>query len=288
MSTILLKNESMTVEISSLGAEMLRITDSEGYERLWSGDPAFWAYHAPVLFPVAGGFRNDAYTLNGQTYPMTKHGLCRKREFAVQEATDTKAIFLLAGQSGYHDGFPFAYEFRVIYTLNGKSLTVSYDVTNLSSETLYCSAGAHEAYAADSGIEDYEILFDKDEGGKVASNILVGNLISHETIDLPLNDHNALELKTEFFAVDAQVFTSLVSRGVTLQTSKNNRKIHVGFEGNDYMLLWTKPGAPYICIEPWANHPDFVDADMDITKKDGFMAVPAHSSDARAHVITLL
>ncbi|UKI38072.1 MAG: hypothetical protein L6V93_08775 [Clostridiales bacterium] len=35
----------------------------------------------------------------------------------------------------------------------------------------------------------------------------------------------------------------------------------------DCLMLWTKPGAPYICIEPWTSAPDDEASDYDFTKK---------------------
>ena len=288
MSNVCLKNDCLTVEISTMGAELAGIKDKNGTERLWQGDPAFWAGRAPVLFPVAGGFKDDEYILNGKTYSMPKHGFARKREFAVEAQDETSAVSILSGDASKSEGFPFENELRVRYTLSGASIKVDYEVTNLEDRPLYCSVGAHEGYACEGGIEGYEIEFDQPEGGTLKSNILIGNLLSHETRALPLNDHNALELKYDYFAVDAQVFLTLKSRAVTLRKKGGEAMIRVEFEGLNYMLLWTKPGANYICIEPWANHPDFVDWNKQLPAKPGVLAIPAKGTMGRTHTITVL
>ena len=66
MSLISIQNEYLCVEISTKGAELQSIRDTAGTERLWQGDPAFWTGRAPVLFPICGGLREDAYYLDGQ------------------------------------------------------------------------------------------------------------------------------------------------------------------------------------------------------------------------------
>ena len=48
--TYTLKNEYLTVEINSYGAEVISARDAEGYEFIWKG--AEWSGHAPILFPV--------------------------------------------------------------------------------------------------------------------------------------------------------------------------------------------------------------------------------------------
>lgn len=46
-----LKNEELTLEIASHGAEMKSLKDNQtGQEYLWDADPAFWKRTSPVLF----------------------------------------------------------------------------------------------------------------------------------------------------------------------------------------------------------------------------------------------
>ena len=106
VSIVTLKNEELTVKISTLGAEIQFIEDKNGVERLWQGDPAIWKGRAPILFPVAGGFKDDGYELDGQWYGMPKHGFAKTEEWAVESADEEEATFLLTAQK---PGFPFRY-----------------------------------------------------------------------------------------------------------------------------------------------------------------------------------
>ena len=87
--------------------------------------------------------------------------------------------------------------------------------------------------------------------------------------------------------MDALVFRTLKSRGVTLRSTLHNREIRVDFPGQDTLMFWTKPGAGYICIEPWCNAPDFVDADMRIDHKPGFIRLVPGATVSHTHVITV-
>ncbi len=281
MSLTTIQNGTLSVTIASLGAELQSIRDAAGVERLWQGDPAFWANRAPILFPVAGGFREDCYELDGKRYPMPKHGFAKKKEWQLESATAGQATFLLTEQD---PGFPFAYELRARYTLQGNALTVTYAVHNADTRPFYFSIGAHEAYATPEGLEEYEIAFDEME--TVENNKLVGNLILHERETL-LAQTRTLPLLTRYFAVDALVLRTLKSRGVTLRSKLHNRELRVDFPGHDTLMLWTKPGAGYICIEPWCNAPDFVDADYRIDHKPGFIRLNAGEATERAHTITV-
>ena len=95
MSLITIKGSKITAVISTLGAEVQSLKDENGVERLWQRDPAFWTGCAPILFPVAGGFRDDCYELDGKRYPMPKHGFAKKKEWQVEETAENKAVFLL-------------------------------------------------------------------------------------------------------------------------------------------------------------------------------------------------
>ena len=72
-----LKNNILSVDIDTLGAEIRRITVN-GEDRLWSGDPDVWEGTAPVLFPMCGGLRDDKFTHGGKEYHLAKHGFAKK------------------------------------------------------------------------------------------------------------------------------------------------------------------------------------------------------------------
>ena len=281
MGNTTIYNDQLTVTIASLGAELQSIRDAAGVERLWQGNPAFWTGRAPILFPVAGGFRDDCYELDGQRYPMPKHGFVKKLDWTLESASAAEATFLMTEKN---PGFPFDYELRARFTLKGNALAVTYAVENKDARDFWFSVGSHEAFATPEGIEAYEIAFDETE--TVLNNPLVGNLIKREP-ETVLAGVRALPLKYSYFAVDALVLRTLKSRGVTLRSALHGREVRVDFPGHDTLMLWTKPGAGYICIEPWCNSPDFVDADYRIDHKPGFLRLAPGESTERTHTITV-
>ena len=55
-----IKNEELTLEIDSLGAEMKSLKyNASGQEYLWQADPAYWGRTSPVLFPLVGNYREN-------------------------------------------------------------------------------------------------------------------------------------------------------------------------------------------------------------------------------------
>lgn len=274
-------NGIIAAEIAELGAEIKKLTVN-GEERFFDGDPKWWANVAPVLFPVCGGLKEDKFTLDGVTYHMPKHGFAKLMEFEVERLGGSYATFLLTDTPETLKGFPWKFEFRITYSLIGHRVEVKYDVKNLSDNTMYMSVGSHEAYACPEGIEDYDIIFEKDENLEAA--IVDGKLIRRETNTI-LKDSKVLPLYNKYFDIDALVFTDLKSRFVTLRNRKTGKSVSISFPDRNYLLLWTKPGAPYICIEPWAGIPSFVDEELDIKVKTGINKVLPHENFVSIHNI---
>ena len=278
---LILSNKIIKATFSTKGAELISVK-KDGKEKIWIGDPDVWAGQAPILFPICGGLKDDKYIYEGKEYTLQKHGYGRFVEFEVESHSDTKLVFLHRFDSETLSQFPFHYEPRVIYTLENSALKVDYNVKNLGENSMYYSIGAHEGYYCPEGIEEYSVIFDKDEN--LDSNILNGNLLEYETINVGKNTCE-LPLKYEYFAVDALVFLNLKSRKVSLKNRKTGEEVGLEFEGHDFFLLWTKPGAKYICMEPWCGCQDFVDANYDFMNKKGIIRLSGIEEKTKTHKI---
>lgn len=276
-----LKNDILYVEIAELGAEIKKIT-ANGEDRLWNGDPKFWSGTAPVLFPICGGLPDDKFTYNGKEYTLVKHGFARLMEFSVEKQTELSATFLLKSNEETLKMYPWEFVFRVTYALRGGSIKIFYDVKNVSNDDMYVSMGAHEAYACPEGIEDYDVIFERNE--TLNSCGLDGNLIAHETVPI-IKDTNILPLYNKYFEIDALIFKDLKSRSATLRNRKTGKSVTLDFNGFDYLLIWTKPGAGFVCLEPWAGIPPMSDAGNDISEKEGINKVESGKNFNLTHII---
>ena len=278
---LILSNNRINATFSTKGAELISVL-KDGKEKIWIGDPAVWGCHAPLLFPICGGLRDDKYVYNGKDYTLQKHDYARFVEFEVESHSDNSIVFLHKFNKETLKNFPFEYELRVIYTLNGSEIKVGYNVKNLADSDMYFSIGGHEGYYCPEGIEEYSVIFDKPE--ILDSSILNGNLLEYNTINVGENTCE-LPLKYEFFAVDALVFLNLKSRKVSLKNRKTGEEVGLEFEGHDFFLLWTKPGAKYICLEPWCGCQDFVDSDYDFKNKKGIIKLSGREEKTKTHKI---
>lgn len=280
---ITISNETLSVSISSFGAELSSVKKN-GKELLWQADPNIWDGRCPILFPICGGLKEGKYIFNEKEYSLPKHGFARISEFDVESVTDTTAVFLLKSNEETKEMYPFDFEFRAVFRLSGSALTTTYETKNISNENLFFSVGAHEAYSCPNGIEEYSIIFEKPE--KLAKNLLSGNLLEDKTVDLGLGDSVCeLPLKYDYFTSNALVFTNLKSRKAVLINKNTRASVSVDFSDFDYFLVWTKPNAPYVCLEPWCGLPDFVGSSFDFTEKRGIIKLAPLKKDSKNHTI---
>lgn len=281
MEQITIRSKKLKVVLSPVGAEIQSVTDEKGRERMWQGEASIWSGRAPILFPVAGGLRDDCYVWQGKRYPMEKHGFVRRRLWQVEKTEESEAFFLMQEK---HEGFPFDYALRAIFRAEGNTLHVTYQVDNLQKEPFCFSIGGHEAYLLPGGIEEYAVYFDEEE--RLDRYVIEGNSILPTPVCMA-ESTRVLPLKYSDYRVDALVFKHLKSKGVTIRGG-DGRSVRVEAPQHPVTMFWTKPNmqAPYLCIEKWCNAPDLTDAPYEIDKKFGFLCLQPGESVQRSHSIT--
>ena len=281
---VVIKNEYITATFNEIGAELKSLV-CDGVEYIWEGKADVWKGSCPLLFPICGGLKEDKYLLNGKEYILEKHGYARFEIFEVENKTDQSVVFLHKSNPNTKEHFPFDYELRIVYTLNGKTLKIDYSVINKTENTMYFGIGSHEGYYTPEGIEDYDVIFPQNE--TLNSYVLYGNLLSNQQLPI-IKDSNVLPLYDKYFTIDALVFKDLKSKSATLRNRKTGKAVRVDFPDDKYFLLWHKPNSPYICLEPWASIPDIVNSSYDISKKEGIIKLASGSEYNHTHSITVV
>lgn len=282
MPVIEIKNDKLTVGINTLGSELMYINGEKGTEFLWNGDEKVWTHRAPVLFPICGGLKKDTYNFDGKSFMMKKHGFAEDSEFSGELITDTKAEFVLISNEVTKSVYPFDFKLTIVFELIENKLKVSNVVENLSDGDMFFSIGAHEGYSCPEGIEEYEIQFDDEQ--TLDSFILTGNLLENDSIKI-IENSKKLPLKYEYFEVDALVFKNIKFNKVALAYKDGKKKVAVEFDQAKYFLLWTKPNANYICLEPWCGVQDIVGSDYNLENKEGIIKLEKKQSYSFTHTI---
>lgn len=281
-----IKNECLTATFCDSGAELHSLKDKNGKEYIFR-DLNVWGFSAPTLFPICGGLKDDKYIYNGKEYHLEKHGYTRTAQFTVEDVSDSAITFICKDTEETRKCYPFNYELRIIYTLEGMSLKVRYSVTNTGNEDMPYSIGCHEAYLCPEGIDKYTVIFDEKE--TLDTHLVRGNLLDYETKNI-ITDSDRLALNYPMFADDALVFSKFNSSAVELAANDGSRRIRVEFPEFSHLLFWTTftVDAPYLCIEPWCGCPDMIDSVYDITKRPGILTVKPGEVSVRDHKITVL
>lgn len=140
-----LKNDRLRVRISDLGAEMISLT-LEGFEYLWSPDPAHFDRVSPCLFPITGRFMEGFHTHKGKKYPLPLNGFAMGKTFETRQISQTELTMTLREDEESLKVYPFCFTLELRYKLKGDRLQISYTVTNLSEEPMPYSVGNHTAY----------------------------------------------------------------------------------------------------------------------------------------------
>ena len=268
-----LENEFLSVGIKSIGAELCSIVNKlTGKEYMWQGDPAFWASHAPILFPIIGALKNDTYFVEGKEYHLPKHGFFRNNEAVVLKRHENDhLVFSLKFSEEILEAYPFKFEFEVSFILKGKSLEVKHEVFNLDEEPIYFSVGGHPAFNVPlfpgETYEDYYLEFDQKMELKTAV-LSKDGLISNKSETI-LNDENKIHLRKDLFNNDALIFVAIPSKNINLVSEHSGKILTLEYSDFENLGIWAKPNAPYVCIEPWLGIADFEDTDQDLKNKKG-------------------
>jgi galactose mutarotase-like enzyme len=270
-----IEGDGLRAAINPLGAELAHLRDAEGRELMTNADPAFWTGHAPLLFPIVGRLNGDAYRLDGQTYPMPQHGFARRRTFSVEEREAERAVFRLEDDAETRAIYPFAFALTAEYWIEGGSLMVEVTATNCGDADMPASFGFHPAFAWPLPFghprDAHRISFSSAETGSLRP-ITPDGLIAPGANPSPLTHDRHLALADDLFARDALVWDSLSSTSVTYGVGRSP-VLEVAFPDTPMLGIWTKPGAAFVCIEPWHGIADPAGFDGEIWDKPGMLRI---------------
>lgn len=245
-----ISNGEVTVDVSALGAEMQSIQTRDGRHWLWHGDATFWTGRSPILFPIVGRAPNDTITIAGERYQMSQHGFARRSNFALVVEESDRVVYRLEASEASKALFPFDFRLDVEHRVEGRSVVVTAEVTNRDTRIMPFGIGFHPAFAwplPGSGTEPHWVVLEN--GGAPELRRLSGGLVNPEGLPSPFRD-GELVLDKSLFEDDAMIFPEGAGAGLRYGP-KAGPGIRFRWENLPNLALWTKPGAGFICLEPW-------------------------------------
>jgi galactose mutarotase-like enzyme len=225
------------------------------------------------LFPIVGRLKNDALRHRGTMFPMTQHGFARDRRFDWIERGPKSCSLILTDDAQTRARYPFAFRLAVTFTVQEADLEVAFEVTNTGDETLPASIGAHPAFnwplLPGSGKDVYRLTFSNEEREPIRR--LKDGLLRAIPEPTPIRG-KTLALSEQLFQDDAVILDRPASTSVRYATD-SGRSIEVSWQGFRELGIWSKPGAPFLCIEPWHGFASPSDFDGEFTDKPGLMQI---------------
>ncbi len=260
----------LQIDSKKSGAELISIK-LDGKEKLHQGN-LFWNRHAPVLFPIVGQIKEGRTIIYGKEYQMSQHGFARDMEFEEIEKSNLKHKYLLKSNEETLKKYPFLFELYITHIVEDNTLITEYEVINKDNKKMLFGLGGHPAFLCDYSSGDYEIEFDEKEEN-IEFLKLENGLLSNNRFENIMNN-NKIRLHENIFDEDAIIMKNINSKIVSLINSKTNKKVlDFDFTGFPYLAIWSKKGAPFVCIEPWFNTADKVDSDGIFENKENILTL---------------
>ena len=271
-----LKYKDIQISINSRGAEQEHLIYN-GKDYIRQRDE-FWNRKAPFLFPIIGKLRDLKTYIDGNLYSMNQHGFLRDREFELESNTDNSLTFISTYSEDTLKLYPFKYQVRIKYEIKDCGVAIDIEVTNKGKEKMYFNIGGHPGFRLpmydNEKFDDYSVVFEKTEDFDAPTvNLQNGTLDFNHTIRC---DHiGRIDLNYKYFEIDAIVIPKVKSREVKL-VNKKNKGIRFNYHGFNSLAIWTKPNAPFVCLEPWMGYADHSDSDYNFIKKDDIVTLKAN------------
>ncbi|KOP26416.1 aldose epimerase [Hapalosiphon sp. MRB220] len=193
----------------------------------------------PVLFPICGNLPENSYTYNGKQYTLKQHGFARDLPWQVtDQVSQNAASFTLTLNSNEQTRavYPFDFQVSFSYKIQGNSLEIQQQYTNLSLEAMPFSFGFHP----------YFLIQDKTQ--------LEFEIPASEYQDQRSKETHAFDGKFDFNQDEIDVAFKQPSSQVA-SVSDNSRKLKLTLEYDNIfstLVFWTLKGKDFYCLEPWS------------------------------------
>ena len=289
MSEIIsISSNSLTASIDTMGAQLMSLRKGES-EYLWQGDSNWWPRRAPILFPIVGVLKDSKAESAEGTISLARHGLARLNQFEVVEQSPSSVTLQLKSTEETRKSYPYDFELKLIFSVDGDTLTQMYKVTNPANVVLPFTLGAHPAFnipipgVEAASLDQYHLLFTH-SWTSFGPSITDEGLCDYATPQRLVVDSDTLPLSWELIDHEKTItFEDVPDRRITLtanaETSSETHGIQMDFEGFDYLGIWSAaPGCPFVALEPWCGIADTVDTDGVFEHKPGIICLDSEQS----------
>lgn len=267
---------------SKMGGELISFKVN-GEEKIHQGESTidengkvYWKRHSPVLFPIVGKLKKNQTLIGGRTYELPQHGFARNLEFEPITKLDNFHSYVLKSNKYTLLKYPYEFELYNTYRTEENKLTTIYKVVNTGLINLPFGIGGHPAFKID--IEElkkgnYYLEFEEDEE-KIHFLYLVDGLIATQYAKNIMLDKKRIPIDSHSFDNDAIIMKGITSNKISLKNKQSGKTLlTMDFTDFPYLAIWSKPNAPFICIEPWYSTADNVNSTGVFTQKQDIISL---------------
>jgi galactose mutarotase-like enzyme len=277
-----LSNESLTIELATRGGELRSIRTPDGAEWLWQGDPAWWGGRSPLLFPVVGKSPRDTVTIAGTPYPMPAHGVARINDWTLADSTSTSARFTLEANAETKMSYPFDFLLEITYTLTGNRIDIVATATNRDTTPMPLQFGYHPGFnwpLPGSEGKPHAVTL-ANHGEPALYRLNADKLLLRTAHPSPFDGGHLLPAAGQY-GDDAMIFVEGAGNQIAFFADGGGR-VDMETDNLPNFALWQKPGAPYLCLEPWHGTAPFTDqGDALETRNDSLTLASGQSASFR-------
>jgi galactose mutarotase-like enzyme len=222
-------------------------------------EPADRRYGNPVLFPAVGvsnGTRPDSWDHDGHPLPMPSHGWARNVYWQVERIEATSLTALLVPHPGFRLGFPFDFELRLTYRLEGGALVLESTLVNTGPTAFPYAYGFHPYMRAP--------LLPGGARERCLVRVPAGTRLQSQDGWRTINRAAAPARTLASLAPELPGSVLLEKTGATaleVEDQAAGLAARVSVEGSEQSfpvwVIWSAtPDAPYVCLEPWTDAPN--------------------------------
>ncbi len=284
-----LENERLLIEVEERGNQMVRIFDKKNNrEVLWNADPAFWPKHSPLLFPMIGASYEKKYRINGKEYDMPNHGFAWTSDFTFVESREGLAAELISSEES-REKYPYDFKVTVGHKLEENRIIVSWKVENTGGGEMLYNIGAHPAFMMPEGKKSSDMYLNflgKKELPfyRIAKS---GCALKEDVKTLVLDADSCVKITEDFWNEDVYIFDHQNLNEVSLTHEDKTPYVTILSDNFPYFGIWTKPGAPFVCLEPWQGRCDVEGYTGELKDKEGIRSLPAGQSEEFSYTIEI-
>ncbi|MEG0765046.1 MAG: hypothetical protein RR403_03285 [Pseudoflavonifractor sp.] len=253
-----IKNEFLSLEVASIGAELQALHCPGGPDRgfLWDGSPDIWPRHAPVCFPWNGRLKDGGFTEQGLAIKADMHGFIRDLDHKLVARGEDFLTYRLDWTADDRL-WPWSFSFETNHRLEGSNVVTTVTAQNRSDSPMPMQQGFHTALRCPmtpgKTTADYILRFEQEEHARLV--LFEGGFITGETVPV-YTGQSVVPLEPHMFDTDSICLENLRSRWIRLEEKDTGRYLQMEIGGFRNVVLWSQPGIPgFFCIEPWNGLP---------------------------------